>query len=64
MIRSQAGTLNLAYETIGKVIVGDGYTFIFYSSGAVIMPQRAFESPEAMRAFGEAVDKRSMEAAA
>jgi hypothetical protein len=64
VVRSQAGTMNLAYETIGRVIVDKGYVFILYRGGAVILPQRAFESPEAMRAFGEAVDKRSMEATA
>ena len=62
-IRSQAGTMDLTYAAIGKVIVGDGHTFILYRGGALILPQRAFDSPQAMRIFGEAIDKRSMDAA-
>lgn len=63
VVRSQSGTTNLAYETIGKVIVGDHHVFVLYRDGVVILPQRAFASPVEMRIFGEAIDKRSMEAA-
>lgn len=61
-IRSQAGTIHLAYEMIGKVIVTDTHVFVLYRGGAVILPLRAFDGPEAMRIFGEAVDRRSAEA--
>jgi len=61
-IRSQAGTMNLTYEAIGKVIVGEHHVFVLYRGGVLILPQRAFESPQAMRIFGEAIDKRSMDA--
>lgn len=61
-IRSQSGDTHLTNETIGKVIVGDHHVFVLYKGGAVILPQRAFESPQAMRIFGEAIDKRSMDA--
>ncbi len=62
-IRSQAGTMNLANEMIGKVIVGDHHVFVLYRGGALILPQRAFASPDDMRIFGEAIDRRSMESA-
>ena len=55
--------MSLADEAIGRVIVTDGHVFILYRGGALILPQRAFENPQAMRAFGEAMDRRSMEAA-
>ena len=61
-IRSQAGTMNLTYEAIGKVIVGEHHVFVLYRGGALVLPQRAFESPQAMSVFGEAIDKRSMDA--
>jgi hypothetical protein len=64
VVRSQAGTMNLANETIGKVIVGDHHVFVLYHGGAVILPQRAFASPQDMRVFGEVIDRRSMESAA
>lgn len=63
VVRSQAGTMSLADEAIGRVIVTDGHVFVLYRGGALILPQRAFENPQAMRAFGEAMDRRSMEAA-
>ena len=62
-IRSQAGVTRLADETIGRVIVGAGHVFILWRGGALILPLRAFDGPEAMRAFGEAIDRRSAEAA-
>lgn len=62
-VRSQAGERHLADETIGNVIVGEHHVFVLYHGGALILPQRAFESPQAMRIFGEAIDKRSMDAA-
>jgi len=62
-IRSEAGCANLADETIGRVIVGDGHVFVLWRGGSLIVPLRAFDSGEAMRAFGEAIDRRSMEAA-
>lgn len=61
-ICSQAGTTHLADETIGRVIVTDGHVFILWRGGSLILPQRAFEDGEAMRAFGAAIDRRSMEA--
>jgi hypothetical protein len=62
-IRSQAGETHIANEVIGKVIVSDHHVFVLYPGGALILPQRAFESPQAMRIFGEAIDRRSMDAA-
>ena len=62
-VRSGAGDIFLAYETLGKVIVGDGHVFVLWPGGSLILPLRAFDDPEAMRAFGEAVDRRSAEAA-
>jgi hypothetical protein len=64
VIRSQAGTTRLADETIGRVIIAGGHVFILWRGGSLILPQRAFDSGAAMRAFGEAIDRRSMEAAA
>lgn len=61
-VRSATGTMHLGYETIGKVIVADTHVFVLYRGGAVILPLRAFDDPEAMRIFGEAVDRRSAEA--
>jgi hypothetical protein len=63
-IRSQVGTAHLADETIGRVIVTDTHVFILWRGGSLILPQRAFEDAAAMRAFGEAIDRRSMDAAA
>jgi hypothetical protein len=62
-IRSGAGQVFLADETIGRVIVGDAHVFILWRGGALILPLRAFDSPEGMRTFGEAIDRRSAEAA-
>ena len=62
-IRSQAGVTHLADEAIGRVIVTGGHVFVLWRGGSLILPLRAFEDGEAMRAFGEAVDRRSMEAA-
>jgi hypothetical protein len=61
-IRSGAGETFLADETIGRVIVGDAHVFVLWRGGALILPQRAFDSPQAMRAFGEEIDRRSAEA--
>ena len=61
-IRSQAGESHLANEMIGNVIVGDYHVFVLYPGGALILPQRAFDNAEIMRVFGEALDRRSMEA--
>ena len=61
--RSQAGTISVAYETIGRVIVTDGHVFVLWRGGSLILPLRVFDSGEAMHAFGEAIDRRSMEAA-
>ena len=63
-VKSDAGRQNLSYEQIGKVIVTDAHVFVLYRGGATILPLRAFEGVAAMRAFGEAVDRRSDEAAA
>jgi len=63
VIRSEAGTTRLADETIGRVVVTDGHVHILWRGGSLILPRRAFDSGEAMRGFGEAVDRRSMEAA-
>ncbi len=57
--RSLAGTMNLrAPTTIGKVIVEEGYTFVLYRGGAVILLARARRKPggDGLR---RAVDKRS-----
>jgi hypothetical protein len=62
-IHSQAGATRLADESIGRVIVTDSHVFILWRGGSLILPQRAFDSPEAMRAFGEAIDRRSEQAA-
>jgi hypothetical protein len=62
-ICSQAGTTRLADETIGRVIVTDAHVFVLWRGGSLILPQRAFKDAAAMRAFGEAIDRRSMEAA-
>lgn len=64
VVRSEAGQQFLAYETIGKVIVTDAHVFVLYHRGPLIVPLRAFENAEAMRSFGEAVDRRSEEAVA
>jgi hypothetical protein len=64
VVRSQAGTQDLAYELIGQVIITDAHVFILYDRGPTIVPLRAFEDLQAMRAFGEAIDRRSEEAAA
>jgi len=63
VIRSQAGTASLADEAIGRVIVTAGHVFVLWRGGSLILPLRAFEYAEAMRAFGEAIDRRSMDAA-
>lgn len=63
VIRSGTGTTRLADETIGRVIVTDGHVHIMWRGGALILPLRAFDGGEAMRAFAEAIDRRSMEAA-
>lgn len=63
VIRSQAGTTCLADETIGRVVVIDGHVHVLWHGGSLILPRRAFDSDEAMRGFGEAIDRRSMEAA-
>lgn len=59
-IRSQAGETHLAYETIGKVIAGEGHVFVLYRGGQLIVPLRAFESPARMKVFADAIDARSM----
>ena len=61
-IRSQSGESHLAYETIGKVIATESYVFVLYPGGDLIVPLRAFESADAMKAFGDAVDRRGIEA--
>ena len=54
----------LAIETIGKVLVGEGHVFILHHGGPTVVPLRAFEDAEAMRAFGEVLERRSAAAVA
>jgi uncharacterized membrane protein len=61
-IRSQAGVQYLPYELIAKVIITDAHVFILYHGGPTILPLRVFEDAQAMRVFGEAIDKRSEQA--
>ncbi len=63
LILSQQGSRRLGYEDIGKVIATDAHVFILHRGGVVIVPLRAFDTPEAMQAFAEAVDTRSIRAA-
>ncbi|MER2534192.1 MAG: hypothetical protein ABTQ31_03405 [Rhizobiaceae bacterium] len=63
-IRTASGTRVLAVETIGKVLGGEGHVFILHHGGPTIVPLRAFEDAEAMRAFGEALERRSADAVA
>ena len=62
VVRSQAGLQHLSYEMIGNVIATDAHVFILLHGAPVIVPLRAFEDRQAMRAFAEVVDKRSQEA--
>lgn len=62
LVSSEQGVRRLGYEDIGKVIVTDSHVFILYNGGVVIMPLRAFDTPEAMQAFAQAVDTRSSQA--
>lgn len=62
-IRLAAGPSQLRYEEIGNVLVTDGHVFILHPGGAIIVPLRAFGSLREMQAFGEAVDRRSRNAA-
>lgn len=63
-IRSEAGAQHLPYELIGKVIITDAHVFILYHGGPTIIPLRVFEDAQAMRIFGEAIDRRSHETVA
>lgn len=63
LVLSQQDSRRLGNEDIGRVIATDAHVFVLYRGGAVIVPLRAFETPEAMRAFAAALDTRSMEAA-
>lgn len=63
-VRTASGTRVLAIETIGKVLVGEGYVFILHHGGPTVVPLRAFEDAEAMRAFGEVLERRSAAAVA
>lgn len=62
-IRSAAGEVYVADETIGKVLVGDGHVFVLYGGGPLIVPLRAFQERALMQAFGAALDRRSEAAA-
>jgi len=62
VVRSQAGLQHLPYEMIGNVVATDAHVFILLHGAPVIVPLRAFEDRQAMRAFAEVVDKRSQEA--
>jgi hypothetical protein len=62
VIRSQSGIRHLAYEQIGKVISTDSHVFILFHGGPAIVPLRAFEDAAEMRAFADALDRRSEEA--
>ena len=61
-IRSQSGTQHLPNELIGKVIPTDSHVFILFHGGPAIVPLRAFEDAAEMRAFADALDRRSAEA--
>jgi hypothetical protein len=57
-------TEHLAFETIGQVLTAESHVFVFVARGqALIVPQRAFASAEAMRAFGERIDQASRDSA-
>ena len=60
-ICSEAGVQYLGHEMIGKVIISDAHVFILYHGGPTILPLRAFEDAQAMRVFGEAIDRQSAE---
>lgn len=62
-IRSQSGERFLPYELIGKAVTTDSHIFILYRGGPTIVPLRAFEDAEAMRSFGEVLERRSKESA-
>lgn len=47
---------------IGNVVATDAHVFILLHGAPVIVPLRAFEDRQAMRAFADVVDKRSQEA--
>jgi len=59
-IASASGDRVLADAEIGKVLVGDRHVFVLHRGGdPLILPLRAFTDRAAMRAFGEALDRRS-----
>lgn len=62
VIRLQSGTRHLAYEQIGKVTSTDSHVFILFHGGPAIVPLRAFDDDAEMRAFAEALDRRSEDA--
>lgn len=61
-IDTASGSRVLPMQAIGKVLIGEGHVFVLHEGGPTILPLRAFEDAAAMRAFGEALDRRSADA--
>lgn len=62
-VRSESGSRFVPLEMIAQVIRTDAHVFVRHEGGPTILPLRAFPDAADMRAYAEALDARSRDAA-